>query len=218
MTGEIGFTNNYQDNSTQDGFQFEFFCMRCGNGYQSPFQRSVGSVGRMMAIGGSLLGGTVGTRIEEAGFDTQWLKGGTRGKGWDKALANAVEAVKGHFSQCHRCGQWVCQDVCWNSEKGLCVQCAPKIDQEITAMQSTAQVEQLQAKVQQKDWTEDINYSDVSTAMCPQCNRETGGGKFCKFCGHPLLAAPSAFSTFCSNCGTKLGDANFCPECGASAN
>jgi hypothetical protein len=68
MPEMIEFTNNYQDHSTQDGYQFEFMCMRCGNGYESPFQRSVGGIGRMMAIGGGLLGGVVGDRVEEVGW------------------------------------------------------------------------------------------------------------------------------------------------------
>src|ERR1700748_2657809 len=40
MAGMIFFTDNYQDRSTNDGYQFEFFCRRCGNGYRSSFQAS----------------------------------------------------------------------------------------------------------------------------------------------------------------------------------
>jgi len=36
----IQFTRNYCDLSTDAGFQFEFFCDRCGNGYQNEFQAS----------------------------------------------------------------------------------------------------------------------------------------------------------------------------------
>jgi hypothetical protein len=158
----------------------------------------------------------VGDRVEEVGWDATWLRGGNRGKGWDKALAKAAESVKQYFSQCHRCGQWVCLKVCWNEEKGLCVQCVPKLDQEIAAIQSQAQIGQLQQKIQQEDWTQNVNYRDEVVAICPSCHKETGGGKFCKFCGQPLAAAESS-ARFCQNCGTKLGDANFCPECGAGA-
>jgi len=35
VAGMIFFTDNYQDRSTNDGYQFEFFCRRCGNGYSS---------------------------------------------------------------------------------------------------------------------------------------------------------------------------------------
>jgi hypothetical protein len=123
-------------------------CMRCGNGYESLFQRSVGGLGRIMAVGGGLVGGALGDRVEQAGWDATWLRGGTRGKGWDKALAKAALSVGQYFSQCHRYGQWVCLKVCWNDEKGLCVQCVPKLDQEIAAMQLQAQMGQLQEKIQ----------------------------------------------------------------------
>ena len=33
------FTRNYNDLSTESGFQFEFFCDCCGNGYKSTFWR-----------------------------------------------------------------------------------------------------------------------------------------------------------------------------------
>ena len=40
MTEFIEFTNNYQDLSTDRGFQWEFRCERCGNGYRSKFRAS----------------------------------------------------------------------------------------------------------------------------------------------------------------------------------
>jgi hypothetical protein len=61
----IEFTNNYQDHSTPDGYQFEFMCMRCGNGYESLFQRSVGGLGRIMAVGKGLVGRALGDRVEQ---------------------------------------------------------------------------------------------------------------------------------------------------------
>jgi len=37
--GAIEFTDNYQDLSTDKGFQFKFCCERCGNGYMSTHKR-----------------------------------------------------------------------------------------------------------------------------------------------------------------------------------
>ncbi|MCX6638013.1 MAG: zinc ribbon domain-containing protein, partial [Acidobacteria bacterium] len=37
----IRFTQNHEDLSTDRGYQFKFFCDRCGNGYLSSFQTSV---------------------------------------------------------------------------------------------------------------------------------------------------------------------------------
>ena len=42
--------------------------------------------------------------------------------------------MKPYFRQCQRDGQWVCEQVCWNHERGLCVTCAPKLDQEIAGL------------------------------------------------------------------------------------
>lgn len=36
----IQFTRNHTDHSTDKGFQFEFFCDRCGNGFMSEFKTS----------------------------------------------------------------------------------------------------------------------------------------------------------------------------------
>jgi Double zinc ribbon len=217
VAGMIFFTDNYQDRSTNDGYQFEFFCRRCGNGYSSSFQHSVtGFGGRLLRLGGDLVGGTVGEKAQQLGWDAEWMRDGVRGSTRDKALAHAVEEMKPFFHQCHRCGQWVCEQVCWNGPKGLCVTCAPKLDQEIAGMQAAAQVSQLNQKIQSQDWTKDINYRDQGTGLCPNCGQESGGGKFCQGCGHGLAAAPAA-QKFCGNCGTPLTGARFCGECGTPA-
>jgi Double zinc ribbon len=155
-------------------------------------------------------------KAQQLGWDAEWMRDGVRGSTRDKALAHAVEEMKPFFHQCHRCGQWVCEQVCWNGPRGLCVTCAPKLDQEIAGMQAAAQVNQLNQKIQSQDWTKDINYRDQGTGLCPNCGQESGGGKFCPGCGHGLAAAPAA-QKFCGNCGTPLTGARFCGECGTPA-
>lgn len=218
MAGMIFFTDNYQDRSTREGYQFEFYCRRCGNGYSSSFQHSVsGFGGKLLQMGGDLVGGQVGGKAAELGWDAQWLRDGMRGSVRDKALAKAVEEMKPYFKQCHRCGQWVCGQICWNDERGLCVGCAPKLDQEIAGMQASAQINQLNQQIQQQDWTGGINIRDQGTGLCSSCGQETGGGKFCQHCGNALAAAPVATKHFCGNCGSELAGAKFCGECGTPA-
>jgi len=220
MAGMVPFTDNYRDQSTREGYQFEFYCERCGNGYASSFQHSVtGFGGRLLSMGGDLIGGSIGEKASQLGWDAEWLRDGTRGSTRDKQLAKAVAEVQQYFDQCHRCGQWVCDRICWNAERGLCTTCAPKLDQEIAGMQAAAQVSQLNDKIQQVDWTGGVNYRDQATALCGTCGQETGGGKFCRGCGSALAAAPAAAGrAFCGNCGTKLAPgAMFCTECGTSA-
>src|SRR3954466_6405222 len=107
MANMVPFTNNYSDQSTREGYQFEFFCMRCGNGYASSFQHSVtGFGGRLLKMGGDLLGVGVGEKASRWGWDEEWMRDGTRGSTRDKALAKAATEMKENFQQCHRCGQW----------------------------------------------------------------------------------------------------------------
>ncbi|MCP2335998.1 hypothetical protein [Actinomadura rupiterrae] len=215
MAEMVFFTDNYQDHSTHEGYQFEFFCERCGNGYSSPFQHSVtGFGGRLLQLGGDLVGGEVGDKASRFGWDAQWLRSSTRGRTRDRALAKAVEEMAPHFVQCHRCGDWSCKAICWNAERGLCTRCAPKLDQEIAGMQAAAQVDQLNDKIRQQDWTAGVDYKAQATARCPSCGGDCGTGKFCRECGHALAAAPAENKKFCTNCGTDLGDSKFCGGCG----
>jgi hypothetical protein len=224
MAGMVPFTDNYSDHSNSQGYQFEFFCERCGNGYQSDFKRNVVQSGGRLAEGiGSALGGLFGgsrlsSALESVGSNAQMLQDQNRSQARDKALAEAVAQVREYFTQCHRCGEWVCNDVCWNTQRGLCVKCAPKLDQEIAGMQASAQLEQLRTKIEATDYTTGVNVVDEGTGLCPQCGGETGGGKFCQSCGFALAAAPKSTKKFCTNCGTELkAEAKFCAECGTPA-
>lgn len=58
----IQFTRNHTDHSTDRGYQFEFFCDRCGNGFMTQFQPSaVGMAGSALRTVGSLFGGFLGS-------------------------------------------------------------------------------------------------------------------------------------------------------------
>ena len=57
----IQFTKNHSDHSTDKGYQFEFFCDRCGNGFMSEFKASVtGYAASAVRTAGDLLGGIFG--------------------------------------------------------------------------------------------------------------------------------------------------------------
>ena len=154
----------------------------------------------------NLFGGML-SRVSDAAYEVREAVGG---KAHDEAFRKAVEAVRPHFKQCTRCGQWVCVDVCWNERRGLCIECAPKLEQEMAAAQTEAQMTQMREKVMNTDYTRDLNVVDHVVARCPECNAETQGGKFCMECGARLL--PEAT---CSRCGSTLPEkAKFCLECG----
>jgi hypothetical protein len=204
----IQFVQNYDDLSTDRGYQFKFHCDRCGNGYMSGFQASVvGTAGSLLRAAGSLLGGV----FSSAGNGAYEIQQAVGGPAHDSALRAAVEEVRPNFKQCRNCAKWVCNEVCWNSKRGLCTDCAPKSEVVIAAAQAEAQVEQIREKIRAKDQTQDLNLDDDAVVLCPKCGGETGGGRFCGECGAPL-----AKKTFCTGCGAEmLPGAKFCPGCGA---
>ncbi len=203
----IEFVQNYSDLSTDKGYQFKFFCDKCGNGYMSSFRASaIGIASSAAQVAGSLFGGVFG-RIGSSSYEVQRAVGGPA---HDKALEAAVTEMKPKFKQCSRCGKWVCGEVCWNHEQNLCEQCAPNLDEEIASAQADAAKQQVFEKAKTVDWLKDRDISRKQAATCPSCGAHTQGGKFCPSCGANLSPAAT-----CSKCGTKIeGTPKFCPECG----
>jgi len=203
----IQFTRNHSDHSSDKGYQFEFFCDRCGNGFMSEFRASMaGFATSALRAAGDLFGGVFG----RAGASSYEIERAVRGTGHDKAFREAVEETKPKFRQCMKCSHWVCLATCWNEKRGLCHDCAPNVETELAAAQAQATVDQLRDKVQSMDMTKDIDVSTEAAALCPHCGARTQGGKFCPECGKPTRPRKT-----CSRCGTASESATkFCPECG----
>ena len=166
----IRFTGNYEDLSTDRGYQFKFFCEKCQNGYMSSFQAStMGMLGSAARVAGNLFGGVFGS-VADSTYEVQRAVGGGA---HDSALKEAVEEISPIFKQCSRCGNWVCEPVCWNKKQGLCETCAPDFDKELAAAQADAAREQIQAKVREVDWikTRDLENTDQQRAprFVPLC-------------------------------------------------
>lgn len=209
MVVMVPFTSNYVDRSNEFGYQFEFHCQRCGNGYQSSFQKSATSMGGgLLRAAGGLFGGILGN----AGYTGESVAEMMRGPARDKALAAAVEEMRPYFMQCRRCGEWVCKEICWNDTTGLCTICSPKLQQEIAAAQAQAQIAQVQEKVAGIDFTQGLDVKTRLPAVCPSCHQETQAGKFCSNCGAPLVTV-----RHCPGCDAEVqAGSKFCPECGRS--
>ena len=96
----IQFTRNHRDHSTDKGFQFEFFCDRCGNGFKSEFIPSaIGMAASVLRTAGGLFGGILGS----AGSNSYEIERAIQGPAHDKAFREAVEAAKSNFRQCPKC-------------------------------------------------------------------------------------------------------------------
>lgn len=208
----IEFTRNYSDHSTERGFQFEFHCDRCGNGYRTPFQAwTLGTAAGALNAASSLFGGI----FNQAADVTERVRSAQWQQAKDKAFAEAVEQIRPNFLQCPRCSSWVCKKACWNQARGLCKNCAPDLAVEISAQQSAKAVEKIYSDV-----SADAEDSKVIggvgdkkvAASCPNCHAPlAGNAKFCPECGYKLADAKK----FCAECGAQLTPgAKFCPECG----
>jgi RNA polymerase subunit RPABC4/transcription elongation factor Spt4 len=206
----IEFVQNYDDLSTEQGFQFCFHCDRCGNGFMSSFvANKIGMAGGFLRAAGGLLGGVLGNAGNSA-YEVQRLVGGPA---HDNALRNAVQEIKPLFNQCRRCGIWVCKDVCWNNDRGMCKNCAPVLMEEAAAAQAEAARAQVFEKAYATDQTQGININVQCSAQCPNCGAAATGQKFCAECGTSLVQKRS-----CSQCKTDIpAGSKFCPECGTRA-
>ncbi len=202
----IQFTRNHQDQSTDTGYQFEFYCDRCGNGYQTRFEASTaGTLTSALDAASNLFGGVFGS-VSSAAHTV-------RSAGWQKAhddaFARAVEEAQPHFHKCKRCGHWV-DDDCWNTERGMCKDCAPDLQEEYSSIQTQAAMNDARTKAAQVDYVSADKFKQTIVGACPHCGAKVSGGKFCPSCGKPLSA-----TKFCTNCGATLqADAKFCPDCG----
>jgi uncharacterized OB-fold protein len=205
MTQLIQFVQNYQDLSTDKGFQFKFFCDKCHNGYMTRFQTStLGMAESALHIAGSLFGGIFNT-VGNSAYEVQRAIGG---KAHDAALEEAVAEGKQYFQQCTRCGKWVCPEVCWNGQAGLCEGCAPNMQEELAAAHARAKVDaarvQLQAEAEKQNYVAGIDMSAGAVLRAPG----------------PAAAAPApatAAASRCTSCGATMSPgAKFCPQCGAA--
>jgi hypothetical protein len=230
------FTRNYQDNSTDAGFQFTFYCDICNDGYKSSFiesstyKKRKGSrlLGQGISLVGSLLGGAArelsyaaerGTNILSERFEDkspEWHKE------HEQAFVNSQNEAKEHFHRCPSCNKYVC-DHCFNEDEGMCTDCAPR--QEIFV--AKARAEAMKRNIQEAGdaatvWKGEI---ESKTTICPACGKPAGSGKFCNNCGAsmelktcPKCGAKNAQAVkFCNNCGTNLVQAppsGKCPACG----
>lgn len=228
------FTRNYEDNSTDAGFQFTFYCDNCHDGFKSSFIENEtykrGKGMRGLAAGASLLGGLVGgiSRLGYAaergshilserfdGMSPEWQKE------HDRAFEMAQNESRRYFHRCHSCNTYVC-DNCHNEDEGLCVACAPR--QEIYVAKARAEAMRRNIDAAGEDATVWQGKIESKTTACPVCGKPAGSGKFCNNCGAslamkqcPNCGAQNALTgRFCNNCGQKLSEPMnaSCPGCG----
>lgn len=210
MSTPIAFTDNVRDLSNAGGYQFEFRCERCGNGYRSAYRTDVVAKGSsLVQAAGRFFGGKVADLSYAAGSwaaDRQ-----TNSSAKDKALDAAVGEVRDAFRQCHGCGDWMCHEVCWNEAVGQCVRCSPKQVEELAQLQAEARRYQVQEQLRTTDLVGGADLRTAAVTRCPSCGAKVDGGKFCPECGERLAQVAA-----CRECGTQnAAAARYCAECGS---
>ena len=211
MSENIEFVSNYNDLSTDRGFQFEFLCNRCNSGIRTRFKAwSIGSVSGALDTAGNLFGGflsqvaDVSERVRSAGWQ----------KAHDEALEDAIREIKPEFIQCPRCSSWVCRKSCWNLKRGLCKDCAPDLGVEMSAAQASRSTEEVWAHAAMSEEDKHLtteDWRDTIRAIFPECGVPLPKKvKFCPECGAKVLQDDK-----CNKRGAKLQPgAKFCSECG----
>lgn len=209
---EISFSKNFSDLSVSHGvnagFQFEFYCERCGDTWRTEFTpyrsgQASGWMSKASGIFGGILG-NVGSAVEGLA-ESGW------GKARDEAFSAAIEKAKGHFHRCARCHQYVC-DRCWNKDKGLCLNDAPSIETEVETAMSQAEVAGAVETATEEGMKrgKSRNVDKPRQLVCPKCGALNEGARFCPECGQMLNV-----KLHCPGCNAELTPGTkFCPECG----
>lgn len=191
------FTRNYEDNSTEAGFQFTFYCDLCHDGFKSSFVESdtykKHSMLRNVASGASLLGGLFGNRANSVtwgvergstilserftGMSPEWQKE------HEQCFARAQNEVQRHFHRCENCRQWICVSD-FNEEEGLCVSCAPRTNVAIAKARADKMIRDIEDIAEKT--TVFRGAVQTKTIVCPTCQKPCGNGNFCNHCGSSL--------------------------------
>lgn len=200
----MSFTRKYDDKSTEQGFEFVFYCDVSGELVQTKFIESQAGnkagktrlIGKGLSIGGGFLKNLTpgipglpkeaGKEIEQSGgladkggdfAEELSKKFGKMSSQWHKEHDEAFEVAQNEAKQnFNRCP--VCNrwacNHCWDAQKKLCIDDAK------------------------------------NTMICPKCHQPAGTGKFCNNCGASLILK-------CSKCGAEYTEnKKFCGACGAS--
>ena len=218
------FTRNYEDNSTEAGHQFTFYCDICRDGFRSSFIESntykTGALVRGIGRGASIVGGLLGGSLYRIGYtadratDILSERFENRSPEWQKeheqAFVQAQEEVRKYFHRCPSCNSYVCSN-CWNEEEGLCTHCAPRQDVYI----ARARAEALKRNIDEAGSAATVWQGKIEskTTICPTCGKPAGSGKFCNNCG------ASMERKVCPNCkASNNPNVRFCGECGFALN
>jgi len=183
---------NFRDLSTLSsdagaGFQFEFYCEVTGETWRSPFRPY--RRGQLFGLVSKLTYWFNG--LHSAGRAAEYAASAGAKNARADALAEAQAMAAQRFRQCGECHKWVVPGA-WDDRGDHCTECAAKARGAYSQGSSGGQ-------------------GQAATAVCPNCQTPSEGGRFCHECGFDMA---SAFKS-CPSCGATLPrQARFCTDCG----
>jgi hypothetical protein len=190
---------NYRDLSTSSGdlgagFQFEFYCESCGDSWKTPFKPyRAGQAAGLFRRFGYLLNefykiGALTDILYKAGRATGTSVEVTGSKAKTAALEEAQGLAARRYDRCSNCHTMVCTN-CFNESSGLCIKCEAGAGH---GAQTAAG-------------------AGTSSVVCPNCQTESQGGRFCHECGFDMASTHKS----CPGCGATMArQARFCTDCG----
>lgn len=189
--------DNYRDLSTGGsdfgaGFQYEFFCTRCGRKWKSPFQPyRMGQVAGLLSRFSFLIP-NMRTATRTTGNFAEMGSRGAR----DKAFEKAREEAQKLYVECGGCKQGVCMD-CFDERADTCLGCQDR--------------EREQAEADKRRQVLASEDAPATGAACPNCRTAMAGGRFCPECGFDMASTHKS----CPACAALIPRASrFCTDCG----
>lgn len=178
------------------GFQFEFTCESCFETWRAPFKpyrpgQASGILYRLSSLLNEFfpIGGWTGwlMRISRISNKSTDLLIGAKAKA--AALAEAQALAEQRYDKCAGCHMTVCGN-CYNESTQHCVKC------EVRAAEAPAAAAAV---------------ASGSSAVCPNCQTPSQGGRFCHECGFDMASTHKS----CPACGSTMArQARFCTDCG----
>ena len=207
----IEFTRNYSDLSTDRGFQFEFQCDRCGNGYKTTFQAwTMGTVSGALDAASSLFGGVFGqaANLGERARSATWQQAR------DKALVEAVNKSSRISCNVRNAPVGFAKRIAGIKHAAFAKIARPIWRSKFPPQQSAHDLRKFKEHWQ---WMPKMRYVNEEMlaakvqASCPNCQAPLANE--CQVLSRMWGGNPG--EKFCTNCGAKLAPgAKFCAECG----
>jgi hypothetical protein len=182
--------DHYTDLSSENGFQFEFYCERCPEAWRSGFVRyTEGRLPGAMDAASRLMGPRNAAARGVATF-----RGGAWDRARDAAFRKAARTAGEHFHDCPKCRSQCCPG-CWSATAECCATCVSSGVAHALSRRRGAALGQPIGR------------------CCSECARPVGGASFCPHCGAGLGEKQA-----CRACRTTIPVAvRFCPSCGERA-